>query len=382
MSTALEHPRVSRSPSSSRGPRGLWLLLPVTVLASLAGMGTVALLQSVRYERFPGHLQAAGMTLTAPRDARLATIVVDAGRTVACGTPVFELVDEKLDTEIEQQQGLVAALDKEVSQVEAKLAVEIQERRRVLHQEVFETKLKSAAFLRQKFTSEVEQLAWKQVVEDTDEGAAKSASLVRATGFSSNDREAERIAALLKQEAANNALEVSTAQAEICDQRLAELTAIERDLPEQLRKSMGLEVLAQRQAEAKTRLERLATRKAELSVPAPATGTVGVYQVQAGDHVPAHGAIVQIFDEDRPHVVVDVPSDRIAEFQPGKTLRLVFPGDREASGKIEAIPPQTSRVDAEGRAVVSVLVVPRGKIWPAVPFGSRVEALHERGNHE
>jgi hypothetical protein len=107
-----------------------------------------------------------------------------------------------------------------------------------------------------------------------------------------------------------------------------------------------------------------------------------VYQVQAGDHVPAHGAIVQIFDEDRPHVVVDVPSDRIAEFQPGKTLRLVFPGDREASGKIEAIPPQTSRVDAEGRAVVSVLVVPRGKIWPAVPFGSRVEALHERGNHE
>ncbi len=268
MSTALEHPRVPGSPSSVGGPRGLWLLLPVTVLASLAGMGTVALLQSVRYERFPGHLQAAGMTLTAPRDARLATILVDAGRTVACGVPVFELVDEKLDAEIEQHQGLVAALDKEVSQVEAKLAVEIQERRRVLHQEVFETKLKSAAFLRQKFTSEVEQLAWKQVVEEMDDGATKSGSLVRATGFSVNDREADRIAALLKQEAANNAQEVSAAQAEICDQRLAELTAIERDLPEQLRKSMGLEVLAQRQTEAKTRLERLVARKAELSVPA------------------------------------------------------------------------------------------------------------------
>jgi multidrug resistance efflux pump len=382
MSTAPETSRLSRPPVSGSGPRGLWLLLPVTALASLAGMGTVALLQTVRYERFPGHLQAAEVTLSAPRDARLNRIVAEAGGSVASGAPVFELVDEQLDSDIEQQQGLLAALDKEVAQVEAKLLVELQERRRVLRQELFETKLKSAAFLRQKFSSEVEQLAWKQVVEDMDETAGGSGSLVRATGFSSNDRESDRVAALLKQEAATNAQEVSSAQAEICDQRMAELSAIERELPEQLRRSMGLEVLAQRQSEAKTRLERLTTRKGELSVPAPATGTVGVYQARVGDHIPAHAPIVQLFDEDRPHVVVDVPSDRIAEFQPGKSLKLVFPGNREASGRIEAIPPQTSRTGTDGRAVVSVLVVPRGKLWPVVPFGSRVEALHERGGHE
>lgn len=386
MATAPDLPFTSRSPAPGSstlgsGPRGLWLLLPVTALASLAGMGTVALLQTVRYERFPGHLQAAEVTLSAPRDARLATIVVNAGGSVTSGAPVFELVDEQLDADIEQQQGILAALDKEVAQVEAKLAVELQERRRVLRHEMFETKLKSAAFLRQKFTSEVEQLAWKQVVEDMDVVASGSGSLVRATGFTSGG-DTDRVAALLKQEAATNAQEVSSAQAEICDQRLAELSLIERDLPEQLKRSFGLEVLAQKQLEAKARLERLTTRKSELAVPAPATGTVGVYQARVGDHIPAHSPIVQVFDEDRPHVVVDVPSDRIAEFQPGKTLKLVFPGDREAGGRIEAIPPQTSHEGADGRAVVSVLVVPRGKLWPAVPFGSRVEALHVRGGHE
>jgi hypothetical protein len=54
-------------------------------------------------------------------------------------------------------------------------------------------------------------------------------------------------------------------------------------------------------------------------------------------------------------------------------LVLAFPGSIPRLGRLEAIPPQTADLGERGESTIELKIVPTGKPWPEVPFGSTVD---------
>ena len=378
VTTATQNPVRSgrRSASAVR-----WQAAGLALVSLSAGLITVACLERFKYERLPGYLQAKSSTVSIDREARIGEIKVSQGMTVRKGDPLFVLVDEKLDAAVHHQRGMISALEKELAQTEAKLAVELDWKLRSVEQEIFETKLRSATFLRQQFSTEIEQLAWGKMIAEIDSANddRDQRSLIQPLSYYPPKQEEDRIAALLRQEAAVNAREVSSAQVEMCDARLAELETVKTALPDKIRKSMGVELVGQRLDEARQELKNLERQQQRLTVTAPRTGIVGLFHKQAGEFAQPHEPIVQLLDEDQPFLVVEVSSKRIAEFKTGNVVSLVFPGNVRGEGRIERIPPQTSHSSSQGDSLLALQIEPAGKVWPNLPFGSQVEVLKKPG---
>lgn len=372
---------VAVSTPTSWGPSRInpWLAAGLAACALLAGTVMVRQLDGVRHERYAGRLAARGSTVSVPFDAELDAVLAPTGTLVKRGTPIVRLRNSLVLRQIADARRDIAALEKEHGQLEAKYLVELDWRKRSIEAEMFETRIKSAGFLRQKLSHEVEQLAWKAIEEDDQpRDAASAGRLVDQIGFRTVSRKEERVDTLLKSEAARNATEVAAAQVELCDQRLAELKTLLEEIPGRVRTSIGIELVEQKLADAKETLATLEAQESALTLTAESTGVVGVYRSECGGHVAAHGVIVQILDEDRPYLELEVPAERVVELRAGDKVELLFPGEVERTGRIESIPPQTAPVEAGARPIIRVPVAPAGKLWPTLPFGTTVEVLKSR----
>lgn len=370
-------PLAASSVDPSRG--NAWLAAGLAIAALAAGVFVVQQLDGARYERYSGRLASRTSSLRVPHEAEVEAILAPVGTAVTKGTPLVRLKNTAVIERLERSRREIAALEKECDQAEARCAVEIEWRKRGIEAEIFETKIQQAAFLQQKLSHEVEQLAWKENAPDsrTKEPVASS-KLIDQVGFRPVGRKAERLDAMIKSEAARNAGEVATAQVELCEQRLVELNSALAAMQDKVRKSIGIELIEQRLVEAREALAGLEATEQALTLTAEATGVVGVYSVEPGGHVAAHTSIVQVIDEDRPCLQLEVPSDRIVDFHVGETVDILFPGNVERSGRIEAIPPQTSSAASGAKPVVLITVTPAGKLWPRLPSGCAVEVLRNR----
>lgn len=378
---ASEHTE-STSENLHTSRRRVWIL---SILALAAGVGTTILLQRARYESFNGFLQAKLRTINAPRDAKIAKVFVREGALVEAGQPLVALEADDLEARLSKKRTELAGLEAELLQSEARLTVELEARQSAIQAEMFETKLRSAQFLRQQFSQQVENLAWG----DFGHGAetplfadANRSEPLKSIIFENRKPDEERIRALLRQEAAQNASEVSTAQIELCDERLKQLELQGRELPDKLRRSMGTDRVQPLVELARSELAALEEEKQSLTIVAHGPGVVGVFQKRMGDHVTAHEAIVQILDEEQPYLMLRIPSQRIADFAPDSIVELCFPGGRLGKGRVEEIPPQTAPVSVsmEGtdETLLIVHVIPIGVQWPHVPFGTQVEVRRMR----
>jgi multidrug resistance efflux pump len=133
---------------------------------------------------------------------------------------------------------------------------------------------------------------------------------------------------------------------------------------------------------ARQELALLEREQSKLTVRALGNGRLGLFLKQVGERVTAQEPLVQLFDEERPFLLVQIPSERIADFTPGTELELVFPGHRIGWGRVGEIPPQTSQATgangALGTTLVDVHVMPLGGLWPELPFGSQVVVRRPR----
>jgi multidrug resistance efflux pump len=369
-------------PVAVSGTRGRVLIL--SVIALVAGIAAATWIEQARNEELAGFLQARALTLVADRDAQLAEVFVRQGDVVEAGQPVLRLRDDQLVVTLENQRREVARLETEVSQFEAKLLVEIAWREKALDAELFETRLKSSQCLQQQFTSEIESLAWKEFGSDATQTAIADNS-DQTLGPLVYDRmtpDERRIRAALRKEAARNSQEVSTAQLELCEQRLKQIESLKAGLPDKIRKSMGIDLVRSRLEQARADLARLEQQQESLSLTAAKPGLVGVFRQQVGDHVIAHQPIVEIFSEQQPYLIVRIPSSRLADFRIGTVVGLRFPGGELGQGRVSEIPPQTSAIPDEGSLLettrVTAHIEPVGKLWPALPIGTTVEVLRKR----
>lgn len=349
----------------------------------VAGMGLAAgIWATSRFDQhsavtFPGRLQSRMVTITAEWPARLQAVHVKPGQRVAAGMNLFVLEPEQSAQQAALRKQDAARKEQDAIRVKAAAELELHWRRRELQAEIFQTQLRLAGLRQEKVHLEVEQVAWRErlSVKSVFQNDAPPAPLFRFISESSPDVSDQRMQAMLKEDAAAAAAQALTAQIALCEQRLEELKSLDGMLESQVRKSHGVD-LAEEQLRlaAETAAVEIEDVTASTTVTSPSYGLIGLFHKQTGELVQAGEVLVQILDDDRRTIEVEVPSWTVGHFTPGKQIPLEFPGSERRTGVISAIPPQTSapQTDSDRDALVTLVVEPAGKLWPPVPIGSRV----------
>lgn len=377
---AITDPRSSSLIAQGSGRR----VVIFSLMALLAGVGTALLLEKARYEKFPGYLQARLRTITAGREARVSQILANPGAVVSAGQPILILEDRGLEERIQSHRHEVESLEIELSRTQAALEVELDIQRRDILDRVFETKCRSAQLLRQQFLAPAESTISNQIAGRGGDGLRPVISPINRSPLIFNDSGKVEQASLQQNQstAADGFTRATLAELELCNQHIADLEKLSRDLPEKISRSMGVHLTQARLTHAKGLLARMEREQKELTIVAEAAGMVGTFHKQVGDAVAPHEPIVQVLDEEQPYLVLQFPSPRISDFSPGTEVELRFPNGRKGKGRVEEIPPQTSAIPDEGTSrtetTITAHIDPVGALWPTLPFGSVVEVRRHR----
>jgi len=325
--------------------------------------------------RFPGYLEARTTQVCATRFGLVSRCLAPEGSDVTLRRPLVSLSDPQLEERIEEQSELVASLEQGLKKAVADADVEIEWREKDLLAQICETKLRSAGYLKEKFNYELRKNMLADFLASNETALLDDGDvLFRSMILEPRIPDAERMNTALRMETASNAADVSAAQVDICDQQVKQLEKISKDLPTRIRRKVGVEAAEATLTRAKEALEKLTTRRDQLTVLSPAIGRVGVYRVAAGDRVEPGMPLVELLDDAKRFLKVEVPSTSIAAVSLNGRVELTFPGDTVREGRIYSIAPQAEpRKDRTAAdPVVMVYVEPSGLPWPELPFGSRV----------
>lgn len=353
--------------SSISYPASRGRVLLFTLLAFAAGIGAAYWINQARFERLSGYLQARLQTITAGREARIARILVAPGTVVAPGQALVVLEDQELEQHVAAHRQEVESLEIELARTSAALEVELDIQRRDVLDRVFETKWRSAQLLRQQSL-----LPGEFVVSMRRRGDATPAPRgPMFLNFAEGSRQGKE-----------GGEPTISAELALCNEHIAELERMNRELPGKISRSMGVDLVQARLQYAQGALAALERQQKSLTIVAGAAGLVGVFHKQAGEHVTPHEPIVQLLDEEQPFLMLQLPSPRIADFAPGTIVELRFPGGQKGKGRVESIPPQTSELPEEAggpkETMITAQIDPVGKLWPEAPFGSVVEVRRRR----
>lgn len=347
----------------------------LSLLSLTAGLAATFWVEHLRYERFTGFLQARLRTVATVREAQVAQILVTPGTVVLAGQPLVRLKDTALEQRLEAKQREVEALEIELSRTQAALEVELEWRRKDILKEIFDAKMKGTQATRKAAgpigIGATGKGGWGSAAGSDVRTAVQQTDSIRQTGGDLP--------------VANNAGEPSKlmlTDVELCAQHIDELERLNRELPDKISRSMGVDLAQARLAHARAELVRLQSQQKELTLVAETSGMVGVFNKELGDHVAAHEPIVQLLDEEQPYLLLQIPSSRISDFAPGTLVELYFPGGKRGQGRVEEIPPQTSPIPVPGAASTDTMITahiePVGALWPNLPFGSEVEVRRKR----
>jgi multidrug resistance efflux pump len=377
---AVQSPAISTS--SFPAPRSRIILFSLLALA--AGIGTAVWLGKMRFERFPGFLQARLQTLTAGREARIAQILVTPGTVVTPGQPIVVLDDQDLAQRVQISRQEIQSLEIELSRTQAALEVELDIQRRDILDRVFATKCRSAQLMRQQFLGSPEGTLSSRMANRWKSDSPPPVNFISRSSQMFEDVSRNEQAAGGRATAVNRGMPARalTAEMELCIDHIAQLEKMSQELPQKIARSMGADLAQARLEHARESLASLEKQQKELTLVADTAGMIGVFHKQVGDRVSAHEPIVQLLDEEQPYLMLQVPSPRISDFAPGTVVELRFPGGEKGKGRVETIPPQTSDVPDEQGArpetMITAHIDPVGKLWPNLPFGSVVEVRRKR----
>jgi multidrug resistance efflux pump len=356
-------------------------LLPLAALALLSGLGATAWIAQVGEVSLIGFVRAEQAVIYAPHAGRVECVQARSGDIVRPKQALIQLSDTSLDHAITSKTREVASLQAELEQCRARAEVQMSLETKSLDEELLQTRLRSASYLRDHFAANFEHVTWRSVAKESPTHRLLAASpdflsqperlfdTVVNNPVSAPDE--YRLGAVMKQELARNAAEVNKAQADLCDHHIAELQKLRKELPGMIRKAAGVDVAEAKLAQANDELETLNQQKAAMSLTSPAHGVVGAYSKRTADPVSAGETLVTIHDRERQFIDVDVPSREINRLQVGQTLRLDFAGEQR-TGRVESISPQASHRPGDVDSKIAVRLRPAGKLWPDVPIDSAV----------
>ena len=357
-------------------------VLLLAVLAFCGGLGLTIAFEQSAPAPISGYLQAKRATVVSTQSGRILEFRVKVGDVLRANQAVAVLADDDLEAELAAATREVAALTAQLEQRQAKAKVELDWRLKELESDGFEIRLKSATYLKEQFSQQIARVAWKDFVDGFDalSSIADHEDLFKSLIYQSRITADEaRIRAVLQQEAANNASEVYSVQIEMCNQRLKNLASLKQQLPERIRRAVGVDVAEARLAQATAAIERLEQRKQSLTLLAPAYGTVSELRKKTGDRISAEEPIVELFDADQQFLIVEVPTQMLEDFAVDTKVYLRFPGDQHRTGRVSDVPPVATPATAlpgtasQGDTVAKLRIAHSGKLWPNAPIGSAVQ---------
>lgn len=337
-------------------------------------------------QQYSGYTQAEKSIITADANARIQRWFVKPGDHLSPNQPLVVLNDESIAEQRAAKLREIESFAAEVAQAQARAEVELAWRQKELDTEIFQTKLRSAGFLKEQLTHQMENLAWQEFVDQWDgrPGSITPEDIFQSVTYERlQPADESRVRAMLRQDAARNALEVNAAQLDICDARLNELKEVRNELSERIRVSLGIDVAEANLQRARRELQEIEAKQTPTTLSATAYGTVGTIYKQAGETVAAGDAIIELFDNDRRFITVDIPTESLKQIAVGDEVQLAFAGESKRVGQIALIPPQAQRCRTpvetgetnSDDAVVTVRIEPAGKLWPDIPVGARVEVI-------
>ena len=271
-------------------------------------------------------------------------------------------------------------VESELEQSKAKSEVELALRNKEIESDVFNAKLKSSQYLKEKYIHQITNLAWQDFLQDYDSISSNGSNedVFRSLVYESRLPDENRITAMLRQESARNSAEVFAARVKLCEDQMEELKAIQRKLPAQIRVAMGVEVIKNRLDRVKQELKQLESQRDALQLKAGRYGTVGIFACEKGDPVKKGTPIVELFDKEHPHLVVEVPSRKISLFDEGKEVKIMFSGNLKGKGTIQRISEQAILQPGSTESIILVYVAPAGPLWPEFPMGTTVDVMLEK----
>lgn len=361
---------------SSLGFRALVILM----IALVGGVSCAQWVRGLRVDSYVGSLQAPKTIVTARTDAVIQKMHVAEGQTVDSEDIVVTLFDRSLEKTWQVKQQQLAALEAELEQSKAKTEVELALRNKEIESEVFQAKLKSSQYLKEQYIHQITNLAWQDFLQDYDSisSSGSNEEVFRSLVYESRLPDENRITAMLRQESARNSAEVFAARVKLCEEQMAELKALQRKLPQQIRLAMGVEVIKNRLEQVKNELRQLETQREDLQLRAGRYGTVGMLEKEVGDTIQKGAPIVELFDKDHPYLLVEVPSRKISLFEEGTQVKILFSGDLKGKGVVRKISEQAVRKTGSSESLILVHVEPAGPLWPELPMGTTVDISLEK----
>jgi multidrug resistance efflux pump len=369
-----------------------WRVGLVGLAALILGYGAVWGYERWRYEEFPGYLQASSQLVVAGREAIVESLLVSAGAVVVEGRPLAQLADLELERRLREQQLDVETRERDLAHLEAARDSRIAQEVLELEDRVFDTRMRAAEFRRRVESLTTPPFAthrWPTLARPRNETPWRTPEPAPwRMDFSDTLKIQQMVnevpAPVDPQRDQNPRLEPPSdlIPDQWCEQRIAELERRIDEIPDKVSRAMRIDTEQARLQFARQELALLEREQSKLTVRALGNGRLGLFLKQVGERVTAQEPLVQLFDEERPFLLVQIPSERIADFTPGTELELVFPGHRIGWGRVGEIPPQTSQATgangALGTTLVDVHVMPLGGLWPELPFGSQVVVRRPR----
>ncbi|MBX3443579.1 MAG: HlyD family efflux transporter periplasmic adaptor subunit [Planctomyces sp.] len=351
-------------------------VLAVVVAALGCGLVLAWWLTDGRSPKFYGYVYPRTTTIVAPRGGVISNIETRSGDSLTPGTPVARLADETLETRYLAKQGEIAAAVARLKTAQAQAELDLDRHVRDIEDELWLVQLRTAEFQQEKYDIELRRNMLKDALAssqwalfgDTDQ--FMTSYLMHA-----EDNPQDRVVTVLRLEAAENAVEVSTAQIEWCEWNRKRLEKHKERLPDVVQRSAGIDVLAAQLEQSRIDLGQLAAAREELEIKSTAVGTAGLMRVTPGCSVAPGTPIVDVLDDVERVIVVNVPSEQIRSFRKGGEVSLTFAGRELRAGRVFDIAPQAvvPAGATGGESYIEVRIEPTGAVWPELPAGSRVQ---------
>lgn len=349
-------------------------VLGVTAVSLVCGLVAAAWLADLGGTKLHGYVHPRTTTIVAPRGGVIAQIEIRAGDALNPGSLIAHLADESLETRFQAKRGEIAAIDARLQTARAQAELDLDRHLKDVECDICELQLRAAGFQKEKYDFELRKNMLRDVLASNQWAMFGEADQFMTSYLESEQSNEDRVFTVLRLEAATNAAEVSTAQIESCEWNKDRLEAMRGRLPDVVRRSAGVDVLAAQLSQAQVELTRIEDAKSELEIKSTAVGKAGLLKITPGLAVAPGVPIVDVLDDIERVIIVNVPSAEIRQFKAGDPVRLQFPGDEDRTGRIASIAPQAIVPDGAtgGESYVAVRIEASGELWPEVPAGTRV----------
>ena len=351
--------------------RAARFLLPAAAFA--VGLGAACLLAGARAEPWPAVYRQEAVAVVAARGGVVAAIDRPHGAEVRPGETLATL-DDRSPARLERLRDAVAVAREAHDRGVAHAALETSQRSAPLERDRLDARLRYADLLRRRFDDDLRRHAAADALRPIGfDAAARDDVSLHDDGSLHEDGS---LRGRLDAAGVENDRDVLGTQVALCEERLAELDRLLAEVPVQVARSAGLDRLRDDLAAAEARLATAAQTPAA-AVVSPAFGRVGVFRRQVGDAVAAGETLVEVFDAERPFLLLTVPVAESAAFRTGRRVTVAFPQVESRKPFAGVVGEAASEAETDsatavvpGAVTVRVRIAPAGRLWPVLPPGA------------